>query len=265
MHDDKDYFETYLDHFPDAPSLVLVRSVELRNFPTTFLKPPILDLCCGDGFFCATLGLKHISGCDISERAIQLAKEKGVYSDLKISDVRKLPYQNSSFNSILSNCAPEHVEEINIALSEVSRVLMKGGHLIMTVPSQLLLNGFPPKKFFESIGLGRFGEKLLYEYNKKQTHRHVLTLNQWQKLLNEAGLKIFHHFCLFDESSYKIAMFCDWLTTLRVFNIANRFFRLILPCWGRKAFWRSLLKEYYLRSTPLDEGGELVIVAKNEK
>ncbi|OQX54924.1 MAG: hypothetical protein B5M53_05165 [Candidatus Cloacimonas sp. 4484_209] len=127
MRDDKDYFETYLEYFPDAPSLVLVRSVELKNFPREFLKPPILDLCCGDGFFASTLGLKDISGCDLSERAIQLAQEKGVYSDLTICDVRELPYEDNRFDSILSNCALEHVEEISIALSEVGRVLAKGG------------------------------------------------------------------------------------------------------------------------------------------
>ncbi len=262
MHNDKDYFETYLEYFPDAPSLVLVRSVELKNFPKEFLNPPILDLCCGDGFFSASLGLKDISGCDISERAIQLAQEKGVYSDLRICDIRKLPYEDNSFSSILSNCALEHVEEISIALLEVGRVLTKGGHLIMTVPSELLLDCFPPKKFLESIGIRRWGEKLLDEYNKKQAHRNILTSNQWEKLLNEAGLKILHHFCLFDRSGYKIAMLCDWLLTLRVYNFANRFLRLIFPCWARKAIWRSLLKQYYLESTPLEKGGELVIVAK---
>ena len=262
MRDDKDYFETYLEYFPDAPSLVLVRSVELKNFPREFLKPPILDLCCGDGFFASTLGLKDISGCDLSERAIQLAQEKGVYSDLRICDIRELPYEDNRFNSILSNCALEHVEEISIALSEVGRVLARGGHLIMTVPSKLLLDGFPPKKLFESIGIRDFGKRLLDEYNKKQAHRNILPLNQWKKLLNEAGLTVIYHFYLFDESGYKIAMLCHWLITLRVFNIANRFFRLIFPCPARKAFWRRLLKRYYAKSTPLEKGGELVIIAK---
>lgn len=38
MLQSKDYFEKYLEHFPDAPSLVLVRSVELKNFPSNFRK-----------------------------------------------------------------------------------------------------------------------------------------------------------------------------------------------------------------------------------
>ncbi len=265
MRGNKDYFEKYLDFFPDVPSLVFVRSVELKNFPTEFLVPPILDLCCGDGFFAYNLGLKDISGCDISENAIQIAQEKGVYSDLKVCDIRNLPYDDNSFNGILSNCALEHVEQINIALSEVSRVLTKEGTLIMTVPSELLLYGFPPKKFLKSIGFKKLGERFLEEYNGKQAHRNILTLGQWEKLLNATGLKLVHHFYLFDEKSYKIAMLCDWLLTLRLFNVANRFLKLIFPCFVRKVIWRKLLKQYYLKSAPLKNGGELVIIARNEK
>lgn len=265
MYNNKDYFEKYLESFPDAPSLVLVRSVELKNFPTEFLIPPILDLCCGDGFFSAALGLKDIYGCDISENAIQLSQEKGVYSDLKICDICKLPYSDDSFNSIFSNCALEHVEKVNIALSEVSRVLASGGYLIMTVPSELLLIRFPPKKFFESIGMRKLGEKLLAAYNKKQVHRNILPSEQWEDLLSYSGLKIIKKFYFFDESGYKIAMFYDWLLTLRVYNIANRFLKLIFPVGARKTFWRRLLMKYYLSSTPLEKGGELVIIAKNEK
>lgn len=265
MRDNKDYFETYLDEFPDSPSLVLVRSAEAKNLPILFLKQPILDLCCGDGFFSLTLGLRNISGCDISGSAIELARVKGIYNDLKVCDVRKLPYEDNSFNTILSNCALEHVEEVDVALLETSRVLTNGGHLIMTVPSQILLDDFPIKKLFESMGLKRWGNKFLHKYNEKQAHNNILSLEQWEKLLHKAGYKIQHHFYLFDDGSYKIAMVCDWLSTLYAFNIANRFFRFILPCWVRKTFWRKLLKKYYLSSMPLNEGGELVIVTKNEK
>lgn len=263
MRDDKDYFEEYLEYFPDVPSLVLVRSVELKNFPKEFLKHPILDLCCGDGFFSKQLGLSEIYGCDIDNSAIKKAKDANVYKELKVCDVRDLSvYPDAYFQTIYSNCALEHVEEISIALSEISRVLARNGHLIMTVPSELLLHEFPPKKFFKSIGFGKLGEKLLYKYNHKQAHRNILSLTQWEKLLNESGLEVYQHFYLFDESSYKSAILCDWLLTLRVFGIINRFFRIIFSIRARKAIWRRFLKQYYLKSTPLKNGGELVIIAK---
>ena len=130
MYNVKDYFEEYLNYFPDAPSLVLVRSVELKNFPKDFLKHPILDLCCGDGVFAKLLGMSGIYGCDINRDAIEKAKDPFVYKDLKVCDVRDLSeYPDEYFQSVFANCALEHVEDINIVLSEVNRILAKGGIL----------------------------------------------------------------------------------------------------------------------------------------
>lgn len=103
MCKDKDYFEAYLEHFPDLPSLVLVNSLEFKNFPGEFLKPPILDLCCGNSFFSSNLDLKDISRCDISGKAIELAQEKRAYDDLRICDIKQLPYEDNSFNTVLCN------------------------------------------------------------------------------------------------------------------------------------------------------------------
>lgn len=263
MRGDKDYFEIYLEHFPDTPSLVLVRSVELKNFPKELIRQPVLDLCCGDGFFSKCLELTEIYGCDIDKSAIKKAEDTNVYKELTVCDIRDLSvYPDAYFRTILSNCALEHVDGISDVLSEVGRVLQKGGSLLMTVPSELLWDAFPPKKLFQSIGIRGSGQKLLADYNKKQTIRNILSLNQWAELLNNAGLKIFHHFYLFDEGRYRVAMLCDWLLTLRIYNITGRIFSLVLPCWARKRFWRRILKQSYLKSTPLEKGGELVIVAK---
>lgn len=265
LQSNKDYFEEYLELFPDSPSLVLVRSVELRNFPKEFLKEPILDLCCGDGCFSTILGLKNIAGCDIDGNAIKKAEKKGIYNELIQADVRNLPFEDNSFYTVFANCALEHVEDIEIALKEVSRVLKPEGVLIMTVPSELLLEIFPPKKFLERIGFKKLGKKILDNYNKKQAHRNIYNFNEWKNLLNKAGLNPIRHFYLFDVEAYKIAVFCDWLSTLRIFNITIRLLKLFVHKDIRKLFWRKLLKKYYLQSTPLEKGGELVIVARNEK
>lgn len=51
------------------------------------------------------------------------AKQIDVYNELEICDVRKLPYMDNSFCSVISNCALEHVKEVRSALTEVARVL----------------------------------------------------------------------------------------------------------------------------------------------
>jgi ubiquinone/menaquinone biosynthesis C-methylase UbiE len=263
MLENKDYFVIYMEKFPDVPSLVLVRSVELKNFPREYIKQPVLDLCCGDGFFSKCLGLTEIYGCDIDKSVVMKAEETKVYKDLKVCDVRDLyVYPDAYFRTIISNCALEHVDGINNALSEISRVLQKDGTLVMTVPSDLLMDAFPPKKFFHSIGLKKFGQRLLDKYNEKQAHRNILSLNQWTEQLNKAGLKVVYHCYLFDESSYKTVLMWDWLLSLHFFSIIHKIFRLLLPPRARESFWRKKLKKLYLKSSPLEKGGELLITAK---
>ena len=260
-----DYFEKYLAAFPDSPSLVLVRSVELKNFPKEFLIPPTLDLCCGDGVFSATLGLKDIYGCDISKESVQKAKKTGVYKSLVVCDARVLPYMDSSFGSVFSNCALEHIDNVELVLSEVRRILRNGGYFIFTVPSDLLINVFPVKLFFSFIGMKKVGEIILDSYNKKQTHKNIWNSEKWENLLNSLGFKIVKKYWLFDEGSYKVASFFDWLSTMRIYNILIFLLKKITPTEIRRIFWRKLLRKYYLSSRTLKKGGELVIVARNKK
>lgn len=89
---DKDYFQLYLDNFPTAPSLVIVRSVEAKNFPYGYIKGPILDLCCGDGFFGQVIGLDkyYTIACDINDYGLKIANNRKIYKDIKLEDARKL-------------------------------------------------------------------------------------------------------------------------------------------------------------------------------
>ncbi len=255
MYRDKDYFEIYLDKFPDSPSLVLVRSVELKNFPRNFLKPPILDLCCGDGFFAQCLGVKNIYGCDISPQAIQKASNKEIYINLEVCDVKNMPFPDNSFNSVFSNCALEHVEGIEKALKEIRRILRKDGYLIMTVPSDKLYEWFVPGLLFRYFGLEKFMRTLYESYNKKQAHLNIMSFNKWKQLLEQYDLMVVDHYYLFEERGYKIAILLDWLGTLRLYNYILRLFSFLIPINIKKSFWRWMIKRHYLQSKPLIEGG----------
>lgn len=266
MLQSKDYFEKYLEHFPDAPSLVLVRSVELKNFPREFIRQPVLDLCCGDGFFSKCLGLSKIYGCDIDKVAIKRAQDTNIYKETKVCDVRDLSlFQSGYFHTIISNCALEHVNGIEISLAGIARVLKSGGHLIMSVPSNNLNDWYLNKLIFEKLSLHKYGEHLLEKYNKRQAHINIYSLNIWRKKLEDVGFKIQKYFFLFNERDYKRVTFLDSLGGLFLSKL-HLIFKSIIPRNFRKAIWRKVLKPIYLNSEPLDFGGELVIVAeKSEK
>jgi len=261
MLQNKDNFEIYLEYFPDAPSLVLVRSVELKNFPKEFIRQPVLDLCCGDGLFSKSLGLREIYGCDIDESIIKKAKDSGIYKDVKVCDARNLSsYRNDYFQTVMANCALEHVDGIDKALASIVRVLKTGGHLIMSVPSENLNKWYLPKIFFEKIGFKRYGDHILGHYNERQSHLNIYSKEDWSKNLKIVGLEVVRHFFLFNEREYKIGTFLDSLgrTLLRKFY---RVFLYITPSTFRKSLWRKFLKPIYINSTRLESGGELVIVA----
>ncbi len=260
----EDYFDKYLEYFPDAPSLVLVRSVELKNFPKEFIREPILDLCCGDGFFSKCLGLSEIYGCDIDKSAIKKAEDTNIYKEIRVCDVRDLTvYSDAYFQTIISNCALEHVNEIDRTLTNIARILKTRGCLIMSVPGNNLNDWYLPKIIFERLGLHKYGKYLLGEFNKRQTIINLYSLNKWRKKLDDAGFKIVKHFFLFNERYYKVATFLDSLGGhfLGKFHLI---FRRITPLTFRKFLWWRMLKPIYLKSEPIDFGGELVIVAEKK-
>jgi len=257
----EDYFEKYIEYFYDAPSLALVRSVELKNFSKEFIKHPVLDLCCGDGFFAECLGLDSIYGCDVDKSVIQKAKDRGIYTSVEVCDARDLSsYQNDYFQTVMANCALEHVDGIDEALKSIVRVLKPNGHLIMSVPSYDLNNWYIFKGIFEKIGLSKIGEAILEKYNRMLAHINIYPFDIWKQKLEKNQFKIKKYFYLFSEKEYKIATFLDSFG-LPFLRILYTLFRKITSTTFRKFVWRNTLKPIYLNSEPIDIGGELVIVA----
>lgn len=103
----------------------------------------VLDLGCGIGLSLHILAqiFPNTVGCDIDEKALKacdkILKEVGVSNiDLKLYDGRKLPFSSNTFDGILSIEVVEHVENPNLMLKEIQRVLKKDGILIITTPNK---------------------------------------------------------------------------------------------------------------------------------
>jgi ubiquinone/menaquinone biosynthesis C-methylase UbiE len=81
------------------------------------------------------------------------------YKEVYKCDARSLDvYPDSFFNTIISNCALEHIDGIELALKSSYRVLNKKGKLIMTVPSPNLNRWFPEsiKRFLFRVLLKKY-------------------------------------------------------------------------------------------------------------
>jgi SAM-dependent methyltransferase len=180
------------------------------------------------------------------------------YKEVYKRDARSLDvYPDNFFNTIISNCALEHIDGIELALKSSCRVLNKKGKLIMTVPSPNLNLWFPGSK-----------EKLV-KYNERQRHLNIYSIDEWRDLLNRIGFQIVEYYYIFDEKSYKVAIFLDALPEmLSKFYVIYHFILKLTPKSIKRCLFRILLKKYCIQSQPIiDNGGELVIVVqkKNEE
>lgn len=103
----------------------------------------ILDVGCGagrDSFFLAKEGF-HLTGLDISSNALRLASERNRKEKTQSMFVKGtflyLPFSEGRFDAAFSSYSIENVslEKIERALSEMKRVIKKGGLLLVTLHS----------------------------------------------------------------------------------------------------------------------------------
>ena len=105
----------------------------------------VLDLGCYDGYILRRLRarakIKGV-GIDISPKAVALAKHATQLEGLPglefiVSDGISLPFSDDSFDVVVCSEIFEHVPDLDGVVSEISRVLTKGGRLYATMPNSL--------------------------------------------------------------------------------------------------------------------------------
>lgn len=94
-------------------------------------KPPILDAGCGTGLLLPRLGQLAV-GLDISLRMLKVAVDKGVRNPLVLADVETLPFRENSFSTIYSITVIQLSEHPSRTLKEMSKVLKRGGKLVVS-------------------------------------------------------------------------------------------------------------------------------------
>ncbi|MCL0053366.1 class I SAM-dependent methyltransferase, partial [Dehalococcoidales bacterium] len=116
-------------------------SKEIRKLSTK--ETAILDLGCGKGEAIKLLFGKDklnykICGVEIFRPYILEAKQKGIYTDLILADVRNLPFKSKSFDVLLLLEVIEHLTKEKGAklLKEMERIARKG--IIVRTPKGFL-------------------------------------------------------------------------------------------------------------------------------
>jgi SAM-dependent methyltransferase len=172
----KDYYEELWQRLPDElepPDFELRRSFLLAG-----VRPGqrVLDLGSGAGTFTAELaraGAKAV-GVEIAEAAVERARAAHPELDFHLAPIDgPLPFSDSSFELVWSSEVIEHVADTATWLSEIRRVLVPGGRLLLTTPSHGRLRVLIG-------GVDRFSEPL-------GDHLHLYTGGSLRTLLEEFG------------------------------------------------------------------------------
>ena len=107
----------------------------------------VLDLACGTGRVGAWLRKRSaaaIDGVDVTPEMITVARKKGVYRTLRVSDVVSTGFEGETYDLCIQALADEHLPELPPLSAEVARVTKAGGtFVIVGFHPQFLMAGMP--------------------------------------------------------------------------------------------------------------------------
>lgn len=135
----------------------------------------VLDAACGEGYgtaMIASAGAKLAVGVDVDEKAVEHARERyGL--DFRQGDVTELPFDEGSFDLVVSFETIEHVGDGERVISEFRRVLSDEGLLVISTPNKseyLMSTDFHEREYtsdeFEALLRARFEDvRMLHQQN----------------------------------------------------------------------------------------------------
>jgi SAM-dependent methyltransferase len=131
----------------------------------------VLDAASGEGYgteMIARAGAKSVVGIDLDPKAVEHARERyGL--DFRAGDVGALPFEDGSFDLVVSFETIEHVKDGERAISEFHRVLSDDGLLVISTPNKseyLMSTDFHEREYtsdeFRALLEGKFGDVRFY-------------------------------------------------------------------------------------------------------
>lgn len=183
----QDYFsrtaENYVASFSHHTGTDLQRLIELGEWN---IKLTALDIATGGGHTALAIApfVAQVTVTDLTPRMLDKAREfilaEGVTNAVfQVADAEQLPFPPASFDRVTCRIAPHHFPDLSKFVLEVARVLKAGGLF-------LLIDCMAPS----DPELDTFDNTI--EKWRDPSHGRSCTSEEWQALINEAGLAIEH-------------------------------------------------------------------------
>lgn len=151
---DKSDYKDYYNFLSKRSRLALYyRRFYLYPFLSRFLSGRVLDVGCGIGDFLKFY--KQSVGVDINPWNIDYCKKRGLSTYL-VKDGR-YPFENGSFDGAIIDNVLEHLDDPLSTLTEIHRVLIPYGTMIVGVPGKKGYESDPDhKRFYDESSLKDF-------------------------------------------------------------------------------------------------------------
>jgi SAM-dependent methyltransferase len=94
----------------------------------------VLDLACGTGRIGAWLRGKNvgmIDGVDFTAEMLAVAAEKGIYRQLVLGDICRVPLAGEQYDLCIESLACEHLADVGPLYREAARLLNDGGKFVI--------------------------------------------------------------------------------------------------------------------------------------
>ena len=124
------------DFMNNLISLGLHRKIKKISAETLDIKPhsKVLDACCGTGDMADIIKkiqpLADVTGCDFSEKMLEIAKAKIYNVKFIYSDVSNLEFSDNNFDFVTMAFGLRNIANPEKVLNEIYRVLIPGGEFL---------------------------------------------------------------------------------------------------------------------------------------
>lgn len=190
------------------------------------IKDPVLEVGSGKGYVLnyLTNGGFDVVGVEVSEEAVKYTQNNYNNSKIFLYDGKNLPFDSSTFNTVLSFDVIEHIETVKFHLLEVYRVLKTNGIYAFQTPN--ILTNLPKEIVF------RGGIKKARDF-----HPSVQSYFSLKNLLTNCGFNFrFISMPLISEEKYNLLSVRS-LIWKAASKILKHFPYKIVPVFLRPNFW----------------------------
>lgn len=132
-----DTWESVINTTETNKRLHIVFDILLKNIPIH--GKSFLEVGCGLGYFSQMASKKgaQVTGIDIGEQLVEKCRLKIKKGTFLAASANDLPFQDHSFDILLSTEVIEHVVYQEKAINEIIRVTKPGGYIVLTTPNRL--------------------------------------------------------------------------------------------------------------------------------